>query len=82
MKQTGRKPTIRVKSRRHGHRTNLGMKIDESNFSPITDYLGETEYLPLLTKALEGDLTGLLKILNSREKDRLYSYLNSLRRQS
>lgn len=81
MKQTGRKSAFRVKTRRHGHRTNLGMKIDESDFSKITDYRGETEFLPLLTKALGGDLTGLLKILNSREKDKLFSYLNSLRSQ-
>lgn len=71
--------TILIKKHRH---IRLLGQIDGNHLhSQPKDYRGETEFLPLLTKALDGDLSGLLKILTSREKDRLFSYLNNLRQQ-
>lgn len=71
--------TILVK--KHRHIRLLGQINGDHLHSQPKDYRGETEFLPLLTKALEGDVSGLCKILNSREKDRMFSYLNNLRQQ-
>lgn len=63
--------------KKHRHLRLLG-QIDGNHLHKVPrDYVECSEFLPLLTKALKGDLTGLLKILNSREKDRLYSFLNN-----
>lgn len=70
--------TVLVK--KHRHIRLLGQIDGQHLHSVPKDYRGENEEkLDLFTQALAGDPSGLLKILNAREKDRLFSYLNNLR---
>lgn len=69
--------TVLVKKHRH---IRLLGQIDGNHLHKTpSDYVAETETLELCEKALAGDVSGLLKILNGREKDRMFSFLNNFR---
>lgn len=65
--------------KKHRHIRLLGQINGDHLHKVPRDYLEDKEDLELFRKALEGDTSGLLKILNSREKDRMFSYLNNLK---
>lgn len=64
--------------KKHRHIRLLGQINGDHLHKVPRDFIRNSEYLPLLTKALEGDISGLLNILNNKEQMRLFSYLRKL----
>lgn len=69
--------TVIVKKHRH---IRLLGQIDGNHLHKTPgDYVAEEEYLELCEKALAGDISGLMKILNKQEQRKLFSFLNNMR---